>query len=311
VTDIDGLTPEICIIVAIWDNDMGREWPEVSDALLASTSPLLLHSRAGLAAELGRPEDRDWLHAYILRDGMTDTGMAMHFDFSYAAEGQISPVAHIVHQRARDKAREVLAYDPYNRAMLNIMIDTPSRTIGYVTYPTDGIDPPLGEEDRLRYLFDAIEATPYDATAWQMLARFRRGTYPEDTVPYAFPAWANAIAYTNHNPHMIKSYVEDMASRYREVESRSEPLGWTTEAQIAAQEPYLCEIVRAVRLHVAICDWVGQGTYGCGPAGNGGFYNAAALADLVALAQSADQCSAQFSAVLDETAYQPIAIPRP
>ncbi len=245
VTDVEGYTPEICMIDAAFYHDYGGEVRRsMREALRSTDLPYLDYARReDWEPGISRAADKKIL-AYLQTEGSTDLELAQLYDWNVADINGLPRTGTKVAENLRAQTLEELKTDPYNPSLVKKIAE-----------PFFGIGPGQDKNDRsdeIALTKSVLKVAPFDPTYWSNIARFMHTT-GDPTDPSENPYFANTITFSNHSPRYFFKYLEAKTQDLRAIEQRSDTDGLPSETMTAVDEAVTCPYIRLARLRELMC----------------------------------------------------------
>lgn len=261
-------TTRYCLIRAIHSYFREGNTTLLQDLLSQEPGPSLDDIRAEVALWTwpGPAEDSAFLRSYFDRAADADPGLAVEYDRKVAFPRNHGFVQARVGARAKAAARDRLADDPFNSALLDIVTTEISEVVrnaegGVSVHLVDPVSLPTRREAARR----EIVASPFNATYWAKMARIVAAERDagqdmgqdmgQDTGiagllapdPYAI----NAIAYSRQKPVWLRQFVAskldqlDRFDRFDRAAAHAADGDAADLSGIDRQTDILCPLLRA------------------------------------------------------------------
>lgn len=244
-TDVEGYTPEICMIDAAYAYDYSDEVrSRMREALRSTDLPYLDHARrSDWEPGISRAADKKIL-AYLQGDGSTDLKLALSYDRNVADINGSPRASKTVADNLRLETLEKLKSDPYNPSL-----------ISNIAEPRFAIGPDQDKNDRsdeITLTKSILKVAPFDPAYWSKIARFMHTTNDASN-PDENPYFANTITFSNHSPTYFFQYLEAKTQDLKAIERRADAGELPDDQMVSADEAVTCPYIRLARLREMMC----------------------------------------------------------
>lgn len=307
IKDVEGYNAEICMADTIYSYDYRStellRWAQ--EVLDATDTPVLEHARW-----LDAVRDRPFLESARARTsknldrlGYQDLITAIRYDVNYADARLLPRLSPKLYPLLHERAVSELEHDPYNPAVLKILIKT---QLGGIKLKSG---PDWAEIEE--YHHRKIAYAPYDATMWGDLAsiitvrRTNHDEVSEAALKHLDDYYINAILYSNYNPEILWFFQQSKFSQLQEVMPTFNLHGTVRHFSVsemeAQNETLICPFIRIDRVKGAVCSGaVSQSS--CGPSPGLEPYNAR----IYEIAYERNACETELNAPSEALMFTPI-----
>ncbi len=293
-----------------------NRWDEVRAWLKEDPSPELDYFRMQSIFGL-RPAPEEHVRfvvSYFKDTDTTDVRLADKFDMYYKASPGGEPIAHLVLERAKTHARQVLEHDPYNLRALGILLRSSHEVTalpgnGFRFKPTGS---PTATE-KADFHRRRLLASPFRDDYWKDYAQSLSfladsSGMTAESLSVGNAAWQNAIAYSNHNLDHVNAYLSYNLTLAVSL-SQSEELHYTEKwyAALAGTDRYIaiiCPLIRTARLAEAMVATGAKSNMVPGP----GIFQEITIEALRGQARYANRCEQEDTAQVEDLAFEPVAV---
>ncbi len=266
---------DICMIHLAFKYTGWQPMEAFADRLLRTDHPAILDIRRKVISksnfyipgwyetvsqlEFPKEEWREDLIALVNSEGFSDLELAIDYDSRFANYTDLEMVIDKVRPHARAEAEEVLAYDPYNIAAIETLLNHESfetKEDGHRGYKLiDGLNSMKQHIDLNKRL---VMAQPWDAVGWKKLSLFIPHIPRSHHELMARRDIAmNYIAYSNHSPIRLRDFIETNRNLIDSHERALDGKGIKGQEWLLDVEPVTtlyCPVARAILLFDHACN---------------------------------------------------------
>lgn len=204
-------------------------------------------------------EEREIVEAFLENEGRTNLTVAENYYLSFGLAPRRDEILSAVVQAAIADARERLVHDPYNIALLDIVLE---RGILYSTVRSNdefAYQNPNEETLLARYAV----ARPFHAESWLEVARGAQYALVDAKLNTAMPYFQNALFYSDHDIHVVEETLFHAMTLLAYDHYARNPGNADVAVTSDTTEELVCQFVRLDRIATHVCRGLGVGAELC------------------------------------------------